>query len=330
MSEVNFNKGVFIRVKANTTIHLGKLERNLYQGDVVEFDGVTLRVGNQDVVMPELKSGIKRGWLTIVDPAEYVEEKKVAQPVVSVPKKEMPVQKVYDEEKSVADVVKKEVVPAKKFPVQVESQDDDVRPVHKVDTKSGATVSGATSAMDNVSAQQGAESVKIPLKTASKQKVVISDGSQITKEMAKLENLQRDAVKKPVVVVVEDQQGAEEVLNTQTITQDELSVALSQAEEVPVTEEPSSELNLDPIVEAMSNLQEDLQTVEALDAKPSTGAVIIGEGDEFSWDKSKHWQHRVKLAVEKYGNDAETLAKIKAIETDGVVKAIDKALADQQ
>lgn len=334
MSEVNFNKGVFIRVKANTTIHLGKLERNLYQGDVVEFDGVTLRVGNQDVVMPELKSGIKRGWLTIVDPTEYVEEKKAVQPVV-MPKKEMPVQKVYDEEKSVADVVKKEVVQAKKFPVQVESQDDDVRPVHKVDNKSGATVSGASSAMDNVSSQQGAEAVKIPLKTASKQKVVISDGSQITKEMAKLENLQRDAVKKPVVVVVEDQQGAEVLNETVTIeetsiTQEELSVALSQAEEVPASEEPSSELNLDPIVEAMSNLQEDLQTVEALDAKPSTGAVIIGAGDEFAWDKSKHWQHRVKLAVEKYGNDPETLAKIKAIETDGVVKAIDKALADQQ
>jgi hypothetical protein len=211
--------------------------------------------------------------------------------------------------------------------VQVESQDDDVRPVHKVDNKSGATVSGASSAMDNVSSQQGAETVKIPLKTASKQKLVISDGSQITKEMAKLENLQREAVKQ--VIVVEDQQDAE-LLNAQTITQDELSVALSQAEEVPVTEEPSSELNLDPIVEAMSNLQEDLQTVEALDAKPSTGAVIIGASDEFSWDKSKHWQHRVKLAVEKYGNDAETLAKIKAIETEGVVKAIDKALADQQ
>jgi hypothetical protein len=325
MSEVNFNKGVFIRVKANTTIHLGKLERNLYQGDVVEFDGVTLRVGNQDVVMPELKSGIKRGWLTIVDPADYVEEKKATAPV-AMPKKEMPVQKVYDEEKSVGEVSKKEVIVEKKFPIQVESQDADIRPVHKVENKSGATIAGASSAMDNVSSQQGAESVKIPLKTASKQKIVISDGSQITKEMAKLENLQRDAVRKPVVV--EDQQGGEIVGSV--ITQDELTDALNQAEEVTVAgEEPSSELNLEPIVEATSSIQEDLQTIEALESNPSTGAVIIGQSEEFAWDKSKHWQHRVKLAVEKYGNDAETLAKIKAIETDGVVKAIDKALAEQ-
>jgi len=325
MSEVNFNKGVYIRVKANTTIHLGKLERNLYQGDVVEFDGVTLKVGNELVVMPELKSGIKRGWLTIVDPAEYVEEKKAVVTPVAMPKKEMPVQKVYDEEKSVADVGKKEVVQAKKFPIQVESQDEDMKSVNKVANKSGAVINGASSAMDNVSSQQGAEAVKIPLKTASKQKMVISDGSQISSEMAKLENLSRDAVRKPVVVV-EDQQEAEVVENP--ISEEALSEALSEAVEVEQVEEPTSELNLEPIVEATSTIQDDLQTLEALDSNPSTGAVIIGS-DEFAWDKTKHWQHRVKLAVEKYGNDPVALAKIKEIETDGVVKAIDKALAGQ-
>lgn len=329
MTEVNFNKGVYIRVKANTTIHLGKLERNLYQGDVVEFDGVTLKVGNELVVMPELKSGIKRGWLTIVDPAEYVEEKKAVATNVAMPKKEMPVQKVYDEEKSVADVGKKEVVPAKKFPIQVESQDEDMKSVNKVANKSGAVINGASSAMDNVSSQQGAEAVKIPLKTASKQKMVISDGSQITSEMAKLENLSRDAVRKPVVVV--DQQEAEVIENPiieNPISEEALSEALSQAVEVEQVAEPTSELNLEPVVEATSSMQEDLQTLEALESNPSTGAVIIGE-DEFAWDKTKHWQHRVKLAVEKYGNNPEALAKIKEIETEGVVKAIDKALAGQ-
>ena len=59
MSEINFFKGTFIKVQASTTIHLGKLERNLYQGDIVEFDGVTLKIGNEQVVMPELKSGVK-------------------------------------------------------------------------------------------------------------------------------------------------------------------------------------------------------------------------------------------------------------------------------
>ena len=352
MSDINFFKGTFIKVQAATTIHLGKLERNLYQGDIVEFDGVTLKIGNEQVIMPELKSGVKRGWLKIVDevasaPVQQAQPK-VAEPVATKSKKEMPIQKIYDEEKSVTNIKKTaEEQPVKKFPLKVESQDDDVRPVHKVENKSGATVSGATSAMDNVSAQQGAEAVKIPLKTASKQKLVISDGSQITKEMAKLENLSRDAVKKPIVVV--DQQEAEVVSKIGQAP--ETSVEVDEFEDLQL-EEASDDLEVsieelseiinndleeidseEPVLE-LSQFEEDLQTIQALEQSPPTGAVITGSDtskvvsvDGIDWDKSKHWQHRVKLAIEKYKDNPEMMDKIKAIETEGVVKAIDKALA---
>jgi hypothetical protein len=359
MSEINFFKGTFIKVQASTTIHLGKLERNLYQGDIVEFDGVTLKIGNEQVVMPELKSGVKRGWLKIVDEtpvvvqevaAPVVQEEAPKVPTAGKPKKEMKVQNIYDEEKSVHNV-KKETTeqPAKKFPLKVESQDDDIRPVHKVDSKSGATVTGATSAMDNVSAQQGAESVKIPLKTASKQKLVISDGSQITREMAKLENLSRDAViKKPVVVV--DQQEAEVVSK---VGQAPVSVEEDNFEDIELSDSDSDlevsieelseiinndlqELDSEEIVPELSQFEQDLQAVQALEQTSPTGAIITGTDtskvvsvDGIDWDKSKHWQHRVKLAIEKYKDNPDMMDKIKAIETDGVVKAIEKALANQ-
>ncbi len=361
MSEINFFKGTFIKVQASTTIHLGKLERNLYQGDIVEFDGVTLKIGNEQVVMPELKSGVKRGWLKIVEetpvqevvatsaptPTPVVEEAPKAAPV-SKPKKEMKVQNIYDEEKSVNNV-KKEATeqPAKKFPLKVESQDDDVRSVHKVDNKSGATVSGATSAMDNVSAQQGAEAVKIPLKTASKQKLVISDGSQITKEMAKLENLSRDAVKKPIVVV--DQQEAEVVSKVGqapvTVEEDnfedielesdsDLEVSIEELSEI--INKDLEEIDSEEVVPELSQFEQDIQAVQALEQTSPTGAIITGSDtskvvtvDGIDWDKSKHWQHRVKLAIEKYKDNPDMMDKIKAIETDGVVKAIEKALANQ-
>lgn len=357
MSEINFFKGTFIKVQASTTIHLGKLERNLYQGDIVEFDGVTLKIGNEQVVMPELKSGVKRGWLKIVEetpvqevvaPTPVVEEAPKATPV-SKPKKEMKVQNIYDEEKSVNNV-KKEATeqPAKKFPLKVESQDDDIRSVHKVDNKSGATVSGATSAMDNVSAQQGAESVKIPLKTASKQKLVISDGSQITREMAKLENLSRDAViKKPIVVV--DQQEAEVVSKVGqapvTVEEDnfedielesdsDLEVSIEELSEI--INKDLEEIDSEEVVPELSQFEQDIQAVQALEQTSPTGAIITGTDtskvvsvDGIDWDKSKHWQHRVKLAIEKYKDNPDMMDKIKAIETDGVVKAIEKALANQ-
>lgn len=355
MSEINFFKGTFIKVQASTTIHLGKLERNLYQGDIVEFDGVTLKIGNEQVVMPELKSGVKRGWLKIVEetPVQDVVATPAPTPVeeapkAAKPKKEMKVQTIYDEEKSVNNV-KKEATeqPAKKFPLKVESQDDDVRSVHKVDNKSGATVSGATSAMDNVSAQQGAEAVKIPLKTASKQKLVISDGSQITKEMAKLENLSRDAVKKPVVVV--DQQEAEVVSkvgqasvsveedNFEDIELDsdsDLEVSIEELSEI--INKDLEEIDSEEVVPELSQFEQDIQAVQALEQTSPTGAIITGSDtskvvsvDGIDWDKSKHWQHRVKLAIEKYKDNPDMMDKIKAIETDGVVKAIEKALANQ-
>lgn len=326
MSEMSFNKGVFVRIQAKTTIHLGKLERNLYQGDIVEFDGTTLRVGSDQVLMPELKAGLKKGWLVLVEPSDYVEEPQ--QPKASVTdalaKKKMVVDQVYDEERSVADIGKKSATEQKKFPLKIEDQDDDMKSVAQVENKSGASVSGASSAMDNVSAQQGAEAVKIPLKTASKQKIVITDGNQISQEMAKLENMER-----PKVVVVEDQQAEESI--PMKLSVDELSSVLNQSVEVVQLENPMA----DPKPVEQTQFEQDVQTVDALDVSSPTGAIVTGtdpsvvvlEGG-IEWNKSKHWQHRVKLAVEKYGSDAETLAKIKAIETDGVVKAIEKALAN--
>jgi len=351
MSDINFFKGTFVKVQATTTIHLGKLERNLYQGDIVEYDGVTLKIGNEQVVMPELKSGVKRGWLKIVEEVSTpvdtntpVVVKKETTPAPA--KKEMAVQKVYDEEKSVQNLNKKAVEEPKKFPLKIESQDEDVRPVHKVDNKSGATVTGATSAMDNVSSQQGAEAVKIPLKTASKQKLVISDGSQITKEMAKLENLSRDAVKKPVVIVDDQQEPnvVSKVGQEATVEVDEfedLQLGEEQSGELEVSIEELSdiinsdleELDLSGEEPAVSQFEENLQTLNALEQVTPTGAVITGADtskvvsvDGIDWDKSKHWQHRVKLAIEKYKDNPEMMDKIKAIETEGVVKAIDKAL----
>ena len=60
---MTFEKGNFVKLVATTTIHLGKIEKNLSKEDVVEFDGFEVKVFGQTVQMPELKAGLKRGWL---------------------------------------------------------------------------------------------------------------------------------------------------------------------------------------------------------------------------------------------------------------------------
>lgn len=47
---------------------------------------------------------------------------------------------------------------------------------------------------------------------------------------------------------------------------------------------------------------------------------------KIKWDKSPHWRTRVKIAMDTYGDQPEMLEQIKAVESPGVVKAIDEAL----
>lgn len=53
----------FQTYKAITRVHLGALEKNLEKGQLVQFDGSTLIMGDQKVTMPELRGAIRIGWL---------------------------------------------------------------------------------------------------------------------------------------------------------------------------------------------------------------------------------------------------------------------------
>lgn len=316
MSDFTFKKGTFVQLKANSTIHLGRLERNIYEGDVVEFDGFSLKFNGQQTDMPELKAGLKRGWLALVEESasEPVVEVTLAKPAPA--KKEMPVQTVYDEERAVAEVKPKVAKEPKKFPLVVESQDDDIRPVAKVENKSGADIAGASSAGDGIAESQGAESVsKIKLKTAANTKTVISDGSQASAEISKLDNMQSSITKTAKKEVVAEEETPPSV--------DDFFEGFEEEED----SNPSEEQAL-----------ENAQILQAIDGEvePSQGAVAVGKDNSkikvlpggVEWDTSKHWSKRAKIALEMYGDDQATLEAIMAVETKGVVTAIKKGVEE--
>lgn len=309
MSDFTFKKGTFVQLKANSTIHLGRLERNIYEGDVVEFDGFSLKFNGQQTDMPELKAGLKRGWLSLVE-AEVAPVVKV-EPTPAPAKKEMPVQTVYDEERAVAEVSPTKEEKPKKFPLVVESQDDDIRPVAKVENKSGADIAGASSSSDGIAESQGAESVStIKLKTAANTKTVISDGNQASAEISKLDNMQANVTKTASEVVEE------------VVEEDDMdALFLGDSDE----EESVDDQDL-----------ENAQILQAIDGDvdPAQGAVAVGKDNSkikvlpggIEWDTSKHWSKRAKIALEMYGDDKATLEAIIAVETKGVATAIKKGL----
>lgn len=325
---MEFVRGNYQTLEAQTTVHLGRLERNLTKGDIVEFDGYTLKFSGKETPMPELKAGIKRGWLKLSEGGSTTStEKEVSAPAPA--KKDMKIETVYDEERAVSSISKKAEVTisdkieptTKRFPLVVESQDDDMIPVSKVETKSGATVTSASSAetsVGGIAESQGAESVgKIKIKTASKQKTVISDGSQASTEISRLENLQRDAVasEKPV---------KEDVDLSNLLDEDvvELSDEFDASEpEVSIASEQAKEA------------EQILSAVEG-EVQPTQGAVTVGEDNSkikslpvgIDWDMSPHWRKRASLALELYKGHPEILEAIMAVESNGVVKAIKKGI----
>ena len=312
MSDFTFKKGTFVQLKANSTIHLGRLERNIYEGDIVEFDGFSLKFNGSQTDMPELKAGLKRGWLALVEEgAEPVAEVPPSVPVVAK-KKEMPIQTVYDEERAVAEVKPKAVKEPKKFPLVIENQDNDIRPVAKVENKSGADIAGASSAGDGIAESQGAESVStIKLKTAANTKTVISDGSQASAEISKLDNMQASVTK----TASEDPVVEEEVEE-----EDELFADIELEDEVDEQDLENAQI---------------LQAIDG-DIDPAQGVVAVGKDNSkikvlpggIEWDTSKHWSKRAKIALEMYGDDQATLEAIMAVETKGVITAIQKSLEE--
>ena len=104
--------------------------------------------------------------------------------------------------------------------------------------------------------------------------------------------------------------------------------------------EESSEEQLDNLLESLDTPDEqaleDAQLLQAIEGEiaPDQGAVTLGKNDSklislpvgVDWDMSPHWSKRAKIAVERYSEHLEILEAIKAVETKGVVRAINKGL----
>lgn len=350
-AENNFVRGKYQTLVATTSIHLGRLERNLSKGDIVEFDGTNIKVGGQEISMPELKAGVKRGWLSFVEPASALPAEPVAEAPARAPaKKDMAVDKIYDEERSVASIKEAvEEAPRKKFAVVVESQDEDIRPVANVETKSGAKVSGATSYGDGIAESQGATAVsEVKIKTASRQKTVITEGTQASAEIARLESITRDgAVTKRAMPVVREQAPSQEnedavvisKVKSKPLTDADLEDILADEAqfdapaESDVSDEADFEFDDEP---AQTQEQENAEILAAIDgvATSQQGALITGAPSEkvatlasgVDWDMSVHWRKRVASAVERFADHPEVLEEIYAVETQGVVNGIKKSL----
>jgi len=65
--QIEFRRGEFLAFRAITQVHLGALSDDLHEGEVIEFDGATMKRGPDVHSVPSLRAAIKAGWLVPED-----------------------------------------------------------------------------------------------------------------------------------------------------------------------------------------------------------------------------------------------------------------------
>ena len=158
MSEIKFRRGTFHFFRATTKIHLGSVEKDILKDDVIEFDGQVVKIGLEEHSLPALKSGIKLGWLV-------ADQDKTS---TYVPKSSgVKVRPAQGDQEAGAD-----------FKVQPVIVSDDQRVVSTLKSASLGQREG------KLAEQDGQVAGKI--KTAAKQKTVITDSSSVDREINRL------------------------------------------------------------------------------------------------------------------------------------------------
>jgi hypothetical protein len=69
---MKFKRNQFRWYRATIKVHLGAIGTEIEEGDEIEFDGLILKMGGDEVQYPQLKGAVKSGWL-VPSEDEYAE-----------------------------------------------------------------------------------------------------------------------------------------------------------------------------------------------------------------------------------------------------------------
>lgn len=148
MSGLQFKRGTFQILKAITKVHLGAFKIDIFEGDLCEYDGQTLKFGGDEFTVPKLKAAIKAGWLVPEDDnvSQYVPASadiriRPATNANGVRGEAMKVQQVQDEERVVGSVTKSKAQRegGKKKPEVIAVDDQGGKSVAKIKTSAKQT-----------------------------------------------------------------------------------------------------------------------------------------------------------------------------------------------
>lgn len=213
MSDFTFQRGVFHTFRATTKIHLGKFEKDIYEDDIVEYDGQTLKFAGEELAISSLKAAVKLGWFVVESDnvSNYIPQSadikiRPATSASSTRGEAMTVSAVADEERVVGTVGKKMEV------IKESNPNDGAQSVGKISTPAKQTTtltdSSQASRMINQLDNTPPKKVKLTEKTASGDVTETMVGDNLTEILPNAETSGKTSKKKAtnskVVVVTTD------------------------------------------------------------------------------------------------------------------------------
>ena len=108
--EIEFKSGEFQDFRAVTKFHVGQIERDIVEGEVLQFDGQVARIGGSEQPLSSLRGAIKVGWLVLSSDTTTKYRPKAAQTTMRPAqgqdreKKAVGVQTVTDDERDLGSV----------------------------------------------------------------------------------------------------------------------------------------------------------------------------------------------------------------------------------
>lgn len=321
--EIEFKSGEFQDFRAVTKFHVGQIERDIVEGEVLQFDGQVARIGGSEQPLSSLRGAIKVGWLVPSSDTTSKYRPKSAQapmrPAQGQDRKAVGVQTVTDDERDLGSVK------------NVRDRGDGI-------VKRNAVV------RDDSDGSEGVTVGKIRSPAVRKTELTGANATKISQEIQRTDNTSGTSGKlvEPVAKVtttgdVEEARVGENV--EELLGQKAASTSKPAAGPAGEGDSPHLTAAEKAAKARAARLAQVSQSTAAsspapVSAEAGTEAPVDAEDritlvrtvlPEFEWDLTRQWRVRVKEAVEKQG-DPLYLIGILAVESDAVKKHVQAAL----
>lgn len=332
-AKASFQRGQFVQYRATVSFHVGEHEIKIAEDDVVEFDGVMLRVGGEELSARGCRGAVRSEWLVPI--SDTTTEYKPRQDIVEMKPADttktgrsdtntQPIQSSDVVVQSEDRVVRRQVgnpatpqmgeVREKKARVQAQATAEGTEGTVSVSVGRINVPNKFQSSLENSTSASSEQSRLGTMEAGEKVAFTGSKLSDVLPEAASSEEHYAGVDNKEVV------QQTAEARRQQRLQQ---VAAMEGAKHLPENGAVALENDQDiALVETNTPAKQSQGSLESEEENPESEIVRTSVGVD--WDLGQHWMTRVKTAKDRFGSSRDILLAIAEVETEAVSSRIEE------